>query len=44
MAEDTNVEVYCEYEVSQEAYDINATMLVGKGKVFKSYSGLKSFQ
>ncbi len=33
MAEDTNFEVNCGYEWSQEVYDINATLLVGKGKV-----------
>ena len=43
MAEDTNVEFDCGYEFSQEAYAINATILVGKGKVSKRYPG-KTFR
>ena len=39
MAGDTNVEFNCGYEFSQKAYDINATLLVGKGKVSKRYPG-----
>ena len=38
-----NVEFSCGYEFSQKAYDINATLLVDKGKVSKRYPG-KVFQ
>ena len=33
MTEDTNIEIDCEYEWSQDVYDVNAKLFISKGTV-----------